>query len=68
MNRFFTRMAVVVASALLLGGCATTSAPDTLPGSDASSYRASPATSSSGGFASPRNLLEMYPEMRRQGP
>lgn len=67
MNRLNTRTvaAVVGAAALIVGGCATANAP-TAQRSDASASRALPPSSPPEGFASPRNLLERYPEMKRQ--
>ena len=62
MNRLsrWTIAGVLGAVALIVGGCATASAPIARP-------EAAPAYEApSSGFASPENLLERYPTMRRQ--
>ena len=62
MNRLSRRTLAGVLStvALIVGGCAVSSVPIAQP-------EAAPAYDApSSGFASPQNLLERYPTMRRQ--
>ena len=70
MKRFALRSVVTVASAavLMLGGCATVSAPSAEIDSDQSKPSASPSAQSESNFASPQNALERYPELRYGGP
>ena len=67
MNRLCTRTAVAVvsAAALILGGCATANTPSAQSDST-SADGTSPPTSRPSGLASPRNLLERYPELKYQ--
>ena len=59
MNRLWT-IAGVLSAAVLVGGCATASAPIAKP-EPAPAYEGSAS-----GFANPQSLFERYPEMRRQ--
>ena len=68
MIRYCRRVAIAVSSAaaLLLTGCAMTSPPTAQQENGTAPFSVSPPASSPSNFASPRNLLQMYPEMRRQ--
>jgi hypothetical protein len=68
MSRCRRRVGIAASSiaALLLTGCAMTSPPAVHQESSPAPASASPPAANTTNFASPKNLFQLYPEMRRQ--